>query len=244
MATEQEQLEREIVRTRNQLGQDVDLLAEKVNPAQVARRRVSRVRGAFSSAKDRVMGSAGDAAGSTRDRAAGVGQSVADTAGQVRDSAGQAVETAGDAVQTAGREVRQRTEGNPLAAGLIAFGFGWLASSLIPASRVEERVGATVRDVGQEKLGPVRDEVTSAAREVADNLKEPARDAAQSVKETASDAASTVKYEGTSQAQDLSGQAKDAAGNVRDTATSDQPGSATTYRSSAAQPSGQQYPTT
>ena len=215
MATEQEHIEREIARTRQQLGQDVDALAEKVSPTQAARRGVGRARSALVSAKDSVMGSAGDAAGTTRDRAAQLGNEVTDTAGQVRDSAEQAA-------QTAKHEVRRRTEGNPLAAGVIAFGLGWLVSSLIPTTPVEEQMGGTIRDVGQDKLAPVKDEVTSAAREMADNLKEPAQQAAQSVKETAASAASTVKEEGTSQAQDLSGQARNAAETVRDDAGSDQ----------------------
>jgi len=218
VATEQEQLEREIQRTRQQLGQDVDALAEKVSPSQAARRGADRAKSALVSAKESVMGSAQDAAGTTRDRAAGLGHEVAGTAEQVRDSAEQAA-------QTAGRTVRRRTEGNPLAAGLIAFGIGWLASSLIPASPVEERLGETVRDVGGEKLAPVKEQVTAAAREAADQLKEPAKEAAASVKETATDAVSTVKDEGSSQAQDLTGQARSAAETVREDATGDRPGS-------------------
>jgi uncharacterized protein YoxC len=216
VATEQEQLEREIFHTRQQLGQDVDALTEKVSPTQAARRGVGRARSALVSAKDAVMGTAGDAAGTTKDRAAQVGHGVADTAGQVRDSAG-------EMAQTAGEQVRRQTEGNPLAAGLIAFGIGWLASSIIPASRPEQRVGEALRDAGQDTMGTVRDEVTSAARDVADNLKEPAQQAAQTVRERATDAASTVKDEGASQAQDLSGKAQKAAEAVRDDArTGDQ----------------------
>jgi uncharacterized protein DUF3618 len=36
--------------------------------------------------------------------------------------------------------VRRRTEGNPLAAGLIAFGLGWLTASLLPASKREQQL--------------------------------------------------------------------------------------------------------
>lgn len=214
MGTEQEQLEREIQRTRQQLGQDVDALADKVSPTQAARRGADRAKSALVSAKESVMGSAHDAAGTTRDRAADLGHEVSDTAGQVRDSAEQAA-------QTAGRQVRRRTEGNPLAAGLIAFGIGWLVSSLIPASPAEERLGETVRDLGEEKLGPVKEQVTAAAKEAAAELKEPAKEAAASVKETATDAVTTVKDQGTSQAQDLTGHARSAAETVREDATGD-----------------------
>lgn len=207
MATEQDQLERDIERTRQQLGQDVDALAEKVSPTQAARRGVGRAKSALVSVKETVMGSANDMASTTRERTANVGHELSDTAGQVRESAEQAAETAR-------REVRRRTEGNPLAAGLIAFGIGWLVSSLIPATPVEERVGEAVRDAGQDTFGTVKDEVTSAARDVADQLKEPAQQAAESVKQTAADAASTVKDETSGQAQDLTGQARSAGNTV------------------------------
>jgi uncharacterized protein YjbJ (UPF0337 family) len=212
VATEQEQLERDIQRTRQQLGQDVDALAEKVSPAQAARRGVGRAKSALVSVKETVMGSASDMASTSRERTANLGHEVTDTAGQVRESAGQAA-------QTAGREVRRRTEGNPLAAGVIAFGMGWLVSSLVPATPVEERIGEAVRDVGQDKLGPVKDEVTAAAREVAGQLKEPAQQAAESVKETAAKAAATVKDESSGQAQNLTGRARSAAETVREDAS-------------------------
>lgn len=213
MDTEQEQLEREIFRTRQRLGDDVDALTDKVSPTRAAQRRIGRARSALVSAKDRVMGSAGDVTGTAKDRAAQVGHELGDTADQVRDSAREAAETAG-------QQVRRQTEGNPLAVGVIAFGIGWLVSSLIPASRPEQQVGEALRDAGQDKLGPIRDEVTSAARDVADNLKEPAQQAAQAVKDRATDAATTVKDEGAGQAQQLSGQAREAAETVRDEARS------------------------
>jgi uncharacterized protein YjbJ (UPF0337 family) len=216
VATEQEELEREIVRTRAQLGRDVDALTEKVSPTQAAKRRVGRARSALVSAKDTVMGTASDAAGSTRDRASNLAQDVGSTAGDLR-------ETAGQTAQSAGQEVRRRTEGNPLAAGMIAFGIGWLASSVLPATRAEKRLGETVRDVGQEKLAPVKEQATSAAREVAENLKEPAKEAVDSVKETASQATQTVKDEGSSQTQDLTQQTRKSAETVRDESTTTRP---------------------
>jgi hypothetical protein len=232
VATEQEQLEREIQRTRQQLGQDVDALAEKVSPAQAARRGADRAKSALVSAKESVMGSAHGAAATTRDRAADLGDEVSDTAGQARDSAEQAV-------QNAGRQVRRRTEGNPLAAGVIAFGIGWLVASLIPASPAEERLGETVRNLGEEQLGPVKEQVTAAAKEAAAELKEPAKEAAASVRETATEAVATVKDEGSSQAQDLTGQARSAAEAVRDDATGDHPNGA---ERPSAQPAGEGRP--
>ena len=49
--------------------------------------------------------------------------------------------------------IRQKSEGNPLAAGLIAFGVGWLASSLIPATRREQQVASQVKEKAGEHAG-------------------------------------------------------------------------------------------
>ena len=99
-----------------------------------------------------------------------------------------------------------------LAAGLIAFGAGWLVSSLLPASRREQELGDQAKQVAQEKVQPVLQQV---AGEVGDNLREPAQQAAESVKATAQDAKETVADEGRWAAQDVSGRAQHAAGNVR-----------------------------
>jgi hypothetical protein len=84
--------------------------------------------------------------------------------------------------------VKAQTAGNPIAAGLIALGVGWLAGSLLPASSAERQAATQVK----QSAAPL---VTDTAKEVADHLKEPAQEAVESVKETASDAAATVKQE-------------------------------------------------
>jgi hypothetical protein len=44
MASEAQRLEREILHTRERLGEDVDALVERVDPRRVAAREASRVR--------------------------------------------------------------------------------------------------------------------------------------------------------------------------------------------------------
>ena len=173
-----EVLRSQIEDTRRELGADVDALADKVTPGKIMHRQTDKVRGAFSSVKDKVMGSAsdaGDSLGGVADEATGMAHNAVDKA-----------------------------KGNPLAVGLIAFGVGWLASSLIPASTVEKKVAANVKDAAE----PLVDQVKDAAKDVGENLKQPLTDAAEAVKGTATDAASTVKSETTA-----------SAGDVRNTAT-------------------------
>lgn len=52
----------DIERTREELGEDVDALADKVTPSKVVHRQTSRVRSAVRSARDRVMGVGDDMA--------------------------------------------------------------------------------------------------------------------------------------------------------------------------------------
>jgi Protein of unknown function (DUF3618) len=189
-----DQIRENIERTRADLSANVDRLTEEVNPKNVARRQVEKVTGRAAGIKDTVMGTVSDGA----------------------SSAGGGVSSAGSAVAGAASEaptvVRSRTRGNPLAAGLIAFGLGALVASLAPASDVEAQVAAKAK----EKAEPLKDEATAVAKDTAQNLKEPAQQAAQSVKDTATAAAQTVKDEGTSAAEDVRDDAQVAAQDVKE----------------------------
>jgi len=196
-----EQIRREIERTQANLGQHVDALTEKVTPGKIVERRVDRARDAATRLRDRVMGSnpvqvsshaaggvrsatsdATDRVSSTASAAASTAQDAASTAaGAVQDAAS----TAAGAVQEAPQALRRQTRGNPLAAGLIAFGAGWLVSSLLPASRREQELADQAKQVAQERVQPVAQQVVG---EVKENLRDPAQQAVESVKSTAQDA--------------------------------------------------------
>jgi hypothetical protein len=230
-SSDPEQIRRDIERTQAALSQDVDALAEKVTPGKIVERRVDRARDAATRLKEKVMGSdpygnqhaaggyVGDvrsAASTATDRVSGTASSAASSvqgaassaAGTVQDAAS----SAAGAVQEAPAAIRRQTRGNPLAAGIIAFGAGWLVSSLLPASRREQELADQAKQVAQEKVQPVAQQV---AAEVKENLREPAQQAAESVRSTAQDAKDTVTDEGRSAAQDVQGRTQDAAGNVR-----------------------------
>jgi hypothetical protein len=116
MTTRSEQLRQEIEQTQRGLSADVNALAEKVTPRRIVQRRMEHARGAITTMRNKVMGTASNGT-----------EAVADTASSVADNVS-------SAASSAARTVRRGTEGNPLAAGLIAFGLGWLAASLLPAS--------------------------------------------------------------------------------------------------------------
>lgn len=180
----------EIERTRASLSGNVDALAYEANPKTQVHRQVDKVTGAATSLKERVMGSAHDVTAS--------GQS--------------AVSSAGDAAAAAPGKVRSQTQGNPLAAGMVAFGAGLLVSSLFPASAKEQQAATSLKAQAE----PLLEQAKSVAQDAAEQLREPAQEAVAAVQSTASDAAATVKDEGASAAQSVQGEAKSAAGTVKD----------------------------
>jgi hypothetical protein len=234
MSTDPDQIRSEIDQTQRELSADVDALTEKLSPPRIVERRVQRTREAMTNVKDKIMGStAGSAtsgvgesvsarASSARDTAASAASSARDTAASAassaRDTAAGAASSAVDTVRSTPDAIRRRTTGNPLAAGLIAFGAGMLLSSLLPASEPEQQVATQVKDFATEQGRPVAQQLGQAGQEAAQELKESAQLRAESVRQTAADAASTVKGEAQSAAADVKDQAQESTGRVRDQA--------------------------
>ena len=189
MTNNPDEIRREIEDTRGRLSDDVNALTETVSPANVARRQADKVASVATSVKDRVMGTADD----------------------LRSTGSDAASSVGHAPGAAATTARTQTRGNPLAAGLIALGVGWLVGSMLPATEKEKQAAGALKDKAQ----PLVEEVKSVAQDTAQELKEPARQAAQNVKETATQAKDNVVQEGQSTAEDVKSQAQDSADAVR-----------------------------
>jgi hypothetical protein len=181
--TTPDQIQQEITRTRTQLSDDVDRLTEKVSPGKVVGRRVDAVKTGASSMRDRVMGSREDGSGLT-----GAHEAVTSKVGDLSDAA-----------SSAPQAVRNQTQGNPLAAGLIAFGVGWLLASLAPASQPEQQLAAKAESKAKDLAEPLKEQ----AQDVVENLKQPLQDAAEQVKSTATDAAQQTADHAHSAADDV-----------------------------------------
>lgn len=190
----------DIEATRARLGTNVDAVADKVTPSHIVQRQTDRVkenvRDAVFGAKEKVMGAA--------DHTAGNVHSATGTAGAHLGDAGAAI---GDAPA----QVKAKTQGNPLAAGLIAFGAGLLVSSLIPASTKEREAADALKTAAE----PLTTELTEAAKHVAEGLKEPAQEAMENVKATAADATEHVKAEGQGAVADVKDRTAEAKDNVQ-----------------------------
>jgi hypothetical protein len=199
----------DIERTRAALSDDVDDLAESVKPKNVAGRQVDKVKEAASNMKDRVMGSDdddydGSAVGTVGATASSAKEAVGDKAYAAKDAVGEKASEAGEALRQAPRRAKRKAQGNPLAAGMIAFGLGMLVSSLIPSSE-KERVAVSQL---QGNLEPVKEKASEVARDIGEDLKPAAQEAAESVKTTAQEGVENLKQEGQSAAVDVKDQAQ------------------------------------
>jgi uncharacterized protein YjbJ (UPF0337 family) len=163
MAEEPDRLRQDIESTRASLTRDVDLLADKTSPTRVARRRWTAV-------KERVMGSTEQAR-----------HAASDTTSSAMSTVQEKTQDAAATVRHAPRAVAGQAQGNPIAAGVIAFGVGLLAATLIPVTDSERRAGQQLKD----HSGDLTDQVRDAAGDLRDDLSGTVRQAAGQVKETA-----------------------------------------------------------
>jgi hypothetical protein len=177
------------------MSQTLNAISEKVSPTQMARRQTGRVKDRFAGIRAAVMGSAENAT-----------QSVQGAAGATGEKAGALVQS----VQQAPQAAKAQAQGNPLAAGLVAFGLGLLAASVIPASERERQLAAKVGETAQ----PAVQQAQTVAQEVKQNLQENAQSALGEVKQAATSATQEMKDQAASSAQEVGQTARQAASDV------------------------------
>ena len=199
MSNDPDEIRMEIERTRGNLSRDVNQLGDAVSPGSIANRQKTKMRRQMSGWKDRVMGSADD----LHDQTSGTAQ---DLRARGSDAMDQVSETTHDVAHSA----RRKTQGNPLAAGLIALGAGALLGSLLPASSKEREAAQSLKEKAQPVLQDAADEAKQVGQEMADHLKGPAQDSVQEVKAQAQDSVQEVKGQAQSSAQDVKESAQDA----------------------------------
>ncbi|HEY3010460.1 MAG TPA: DUF3618 domain-containing protein [Micromonosporaceae bacterium] len=90
------------------------------------------------------------------------------------------------AAREAPAALARQAQGNPVAAGMIAFGAGLLAATLIPQTGVERRAGERIAEQADTIVEPLKD----SGRELGENVRGSLRQATEQVKQTASEAAS------------------------------------------------------
>ncbi len=193
MGKSADEVRADIEDTRRDMSETIDAIADRTSPQRVIRRRRERMATGLRSMKDRVMGQADSTYGSAGGQVRSLSESAQERAGGLAEQARQAPDM-----------VVQQTQGNPLAAGVIAFGAGLLAASLVPPSEAEQRLAGKLSEHAQ----PLQDEVRQAGQQVAEDLKGKAREGAEQVKSRAQDAAQTVQEDARSSADEVKAQAR------------------------------------
>jgi uncharacterized protein YjbJ (UPF0337 family) len=200
MGTRADELKSDLERQRDALGEDLEAVGDRVSPGRMVERRKAAFRQRFDRLRGRVMGTADS------------GRSgMADAAGTTTEKAGEATQAVKDRLSDAPQAVGSATEGNPLAAGVIAFGAGLLVASLVPPSRPEHRAAEQLKPV----LDGAKDEARSVAQEATEHLRPQAEDAVAQVREQASSAAETVKEEAGRASQEVRSETSGAADEVK-----------------------------
>jgi len=212
MGQSAEQVRADIERTREDLGQDLDALGNKISPRQAVRRRTDRVRSKLTIMRERVMGSAESATSTVSSGGSSVAGSVRDAASDVASSVADAASGAAGTVRHAPDLVKRETEGNPMAVGLIAFGLGALAGTILPSTQTERSIAPQLRE---RVVEPMMETASHAAHEVGQDLRGSAGEAAERVKQTAQEGAQRLSEETRDRVEDVKSQVQQGAGEVR-----------------------------
>lgn len=135
--------------------------------------------------------------------ASGTTSTVQSQAHQAKDVVADNAERAAEAAQDVRRQTMRQTQGNPIAAGLIAFGGGLLVASLLPRSRTEQQIVAEIGDRASDVIEPARQALAESAGHLKEDLGSDLRDAAGEVRQTAADATRTTAEHGREAVRDV-----------------------------------------
>ena len=215
-----ERLRAEAAMQRQAIATDLELMGDRVSPARIAERRKAQFRSRIQGARNSVFGSSDKTRPSYQayqqayepsfPRESSGQWSDGDTDGgqSLSDRAGSAFEAAKDRAPDSLTEV---AEGNPVAAGVIGFGIGLLAATLIPSTRDEQRAA----DRLQGHLDEAATGLGRTGREAVENVKPQAQEAVKDVSESAKESVQAVKEDAQSGVDSVKGTAQDKAEEVR-----------------------------
>lgn len=188
-----EQLRAEAAAHRQSIATDLELVGDRVSPSRIAERRKARLRERVSGMRDTVFGSADRSRSSHQPSPS---SPSADGGQSLGDRASGAVDAVRDHTPDSLGEV---TEGNPLAAGIVGFGVGMLAASLLPSSPDERRAAARIQGTLEDSAA----ELGRTGHEAVENLKPEAQQAVADIKESAQGSVESVKSDAQSKVESV-----------------------------------------
>jgi hypothetical protein len=186
MADRTDQLREDIDQKRDDIGYTVDQIQNRVSPGRITARGGYRLRRWWIDAKDRILGN--DQSEYPWERRV---QEVSNRVGNVTDRASEVMSEVREGVAETPRMLRRQTQGNPVAAGFIAFGGGLLVGTLLPETQTERDAAKRL----EPSLTGIAQEAGEIGKDVAEDVKTTAVEAIDEVKDSASAAAEGVKDE-------------------------------------------------
>ena len=192
-------------RAREKAMDRMEEIKDRVSPKRMVTRRTARMRSGLRNVRQSVMGAVDDVEPS---RAA---DSVRGGAQQASRRVGQAAGALSEQASAAPEIVRSTAQGNPLIAGLVAFGGGLVLASALPPSEAEKQAAERVL----EGLEPLKEQAVSAGRSMAGELQQSAQTRAERVKKRATSGAQRVKAEAQGSAEEVKGRAQGASKRVQ-----------------------------
>jgi hypothetical protein len=188
MGTSEAQLRREAEQDRDRMSDTLEAIGDRLSPERVVERRKAAIGQGFKRVRESVMGSPSYVEPST--------QRMRQGAHDMKDAARGAAEK----VQHAPEALADQTRGNPIAAGIVAFGVGMLVATAFPKTRTEQQLLETARP----SLDRAKEELRDTGREFGSDVKQHAQEAADQVKSAGAEAAQNVKEEARTSAQRVS----------------------------------------
>ena len=208
-----DELRDEIESAREDLGQTLGAIGDKVSPKQMARRRMERAKTGMSDLRDRVMGSAEEFSDSASSAVGSVGESGREAVAAAGHSIAQTGEAAGTAIAQSTTTGRRTDPGQPVGRRIGGVRAGALAIS-DPAQ--PDGVRSRSSCLQQQVVDPLSDQLGSVKQDVVADLRDSAREGSGAIADTARTAAQTVGEEAQAGAAHVADEAQSAAATVKD----------------------------
>lgn len=218
MVERTDELRDDIERRRQNISHTVDELQNRVSPGRIMSRGRFRIRRWVIDKRDQIMGNehpyypwqdreqgyfdqrrqgSGSKEESITERVSQAASEVGDRVSHVASETGDRMSEVKETVTHAPDKIRQQTRGNPMAAGLIAFGGGLLLATILPKTRTEHDIARRLEPTMSNAMSEARD----AGRDVMEDVKEDAEYALEQVKGAASEAGQHLKDDATDAAE-------------------------------------------
>jgi gas vesicle protein len=181
VGTTEAELRREAETQRSRMGDTLDAIGDRLSPERMVERRKAALGQRFTRVKETVMGSP-----------------------QYLEPMTNRVTGTVDAVKHAPEAMTQQARGNPIAAGIVAFGAGMLFATVLPKTETERRVAREV----QPMLDTAMQEAKEVGREMAEDVKGKAKDAADEVKSSANQATERVRIDARQATEEVKNEAR------------------------------------